>query len=86
MLYHQKEPDGVREMHEHRVLQQTQQSAPNKDQPTRRCSEREPAGSHRVKYERQSLLTKKFAPIDIGGYFAAASNSFTFAITLKAAA
>jgi len=39
-----------------------------------------------VKYERQSLLTKKFAPIDIGGYFAAASNSFTFAITLKAAA
>jgi hypothetical protein len=31
MLHHQKEPDRVREMHEHRVLQQTQQSAPSED-------------------------------------------------------
>ena len=30
------------------------------------------------------LLPKKFEPIDIGGYFPAVSNSFTFPITAKA--
>jgi hypothetical protein len=45
-----------------------------------------PAISPGVKLKRQSLLTKEFAPIDIGGYFPAASNSFTFPITAKASA
>jgi len=49
MLHHQKKPDRVREMHEHRVLQQTQQSAPSEGQPTRRSSEQEPADSLRDK-------------------------------------
>jgi hypothetical protein len=39
-----------------------------------------------MKPERQSELAKKFAPIDIGGYFPAASNSFTFPITANASA
>jgi hypothetical protein len=34
----------------------------------------------------QSREPKKFAPIDIGGYILAASNSFTFPFTAKASA